>query len=237
MTLYITGAGVSSDRIPTFRGQDGYWTIGSNNYTPQEMATKYMYENNPEQFLKWYFERFIKYKDVEPNAVHRFLADKDLITQNVDCLDDKAGNKNYIPIHGRIDKVTKFDKDGIYDAPWDEVKEDGSNLLEVFKINGKPERGVSLKPHILLFDEFYTEQYRISEANRRISEADKVVFLGTSFSVNFPLSALERAYNWLVPIEIVDPDPDMDLAKAFNAKVHKMTAEEYIDQLKNKKFS
>ena len=27
-TLYITGAGVSSERgIPTFRGKDGFWTI------------------------------------------------------------------------------------------------------------------------------------------------------------------------------------------------------------------
>ncbi len=33
-TLYITGAGVSSDSgIPTFRGADGFWTIGSENYT------------------------------------------------------------------------------------------------------------------------------------------------------------------------------------------------------------
>jgi NAD-dependent deacetylase len=39
-TLYITGAGVSAESgIPTFRGKDGYWTIGSKNYTPQEMAT------------------------------------------------------------------------------------------------------------------------------------------------------------------------------------------------------
>ena len=42
-TLYITGAGVSADSgIPTFRGEDGYWTIGSANYTPQEMATRRM---------------------------------------------------------------------------------------------------------------------------------------------------------------------------------------------------
>ena len=39
--LYITGAGVSaSSGIPTFRGNDGFWTVGSVNYTPQEMATR-----------------------------------------------------------------------------------------------------------------------------------------------------------------------------------------------------
>ena len=39
--LFITGAGVSADSgIPTFRGNDGFWTIGSINFTPQEMATR-----------------------------------------------------------------------------------------------------------------------------------------------------------------------------------------------------
>ena len=38
-TLYITGTGVSAESgIPTFRGTDGLWTVGSQNYTPQEMA-------------------------------------------------------------------------------------------------------------------------------------------------------------------------------------------------------
>ena len=47
--LFLTGAGVSAESgIPTFRGKDGFWSIGSKNYTPQEMATRTMYENNPE---------------------------------------------------------------------------------------------------------------------------------------------------------------------------------------------
>ena len=49
-TLYITGAGVSAaSGIPTFRGEDGFWTIGSKNYTPMEMATRAMYQNNPRE--------------------------------------------------------------------------------------------------------------------------------------------------------------------------------------------
>ena len=56
--LYITGAGVSAESgIPTFRGKDGFLTVGSKNYTPQEMATRAMYKNEPAQFLLWYFNK------------------------------------------------------------------------------------------------------------------------------------------------------------------------------------
>ncbi len=51
--LFITGAGVSaSSGIPTFRGNDGFWTIGSINYTPQEMATRKKFEENPDEALR-----------------------------------------------------------------------------------------------------------------------------------------------------------------------------------------
>lgn len=36
----MTGAGISAESgIPTFRGPEGYWTVGSKEYHPQEMAT------------------------------------------------------------------------------------------------------------------------------------------------------------------------------------------------------
>ena len=55
----------------------------------------------------WYFKRFATYR-ISVQSVHKWLADKPLITQNIDTLDFKAGNKEYIPIHGRLDRVTKF---------------------------------------------------------------------------------------------------------------------------------
>ena len=106
-TLYITGAGVSAESgIPTFRGTDGLWTVGSQNYTPQEMATRQMYLSHPDEFLLWYFKRFASYRHIQPNAVHHWLADKRLVTQNIDGLDGKAGNAAYVPIHGRLDRAT-----------------------------------------------------------------------------------------------------------------------------------
>ncbi|ATG79512.1 Sir2 family NAD-dependent protein deacetylase [Pseudoalteromonas sp. B131b] len=233
-TLYITGAGVSAaSGIPTFRGEDGYWTIGSKNYTPMEMATRAMYKNAPKEFLAWYYHRFATYRNHGPNDVHHWLSDKNLITQNIDGLDGKAGNKNYIAIHGRLDQMTLFHHQGDdvtpFAAPWEKVDESclHDSLFEVFNIkNRSPELNYSFKPFVLLFDEYYTELYRISEAQKRMSNAGKIVFMGTSFSVNITQMAIEIARDYNIPIEVVDPEPAHILHP--NVSYKKMTALEYI---------
>jgi len=235
-TLYITGAGVSAaSGIPTFRGEDGFWTIGSKNYTPMEMATRAMYENNPSEFLAWYYHRFATYRHHGPNEVHHWLSDKNLITQNIDGLDGKAENKNYIAIHGRLDQMTVFHHQGDNVTPqatlWSNVDESNlhRSLLALFNIeNHQPKLNHSLKPFVLLFDEYYTELYRITEAQQRMIDADKMVFMGTSFSVNITQMALEIARSYSIPIEIVDPDPTHVLHS--NVSYKKMTALEYIQQ-------
>ena len=230
-TLYITGAGVSAESgIPTFRGEDGFWTIGSKNYTPQEMATRRMYQNNPTEFLSWYYHRFATYRNHGPNDVHFWLADKNLITQNIDGLDGKAGNTDYIAIHGRLDQMTLFhDQENNQEhehesssnskpkvqsitTPWNTVDESNTtpSLLQLFNIDPETQNPIlyqSYKPYVLLFDEYYTELYRISEARQRMLDADRIIFMGTSFSVNITQMALEIAISHDKPIEVVDPPP------------------------------
>lgn len=242
-TLYITGAGVSAESgIPTFRGTDGFWTIGSVNYTPQEMATRQMYLEKPDEFLLWYYQRFASYRDIRPNTVHQWLADKQLITQNIDGLDGKAGNPGYIPIHGRLDQVLRLaEQDQLQEpmqAPWADIAAAAEGLeekavkqilLDAFKIGrGGPENSVSLKPFVLLFDEYYTEQYRISEAESWMQTAEKMVFIGTSFSVNITNIALHHAVQSGAEIEIVDPQPAR--LQGLEARYHQMTAADYIDK-------
>ncbi|MBT6266855.1 MAG: sirtuin [Tateyamaria sp.] len=243
-TLYITGAGVSAESgIPTFRGTDGLWTVGSQNYTPQEMATRQMYLSHPDEFLLWYFKRFASYRHIKPNTVHHWLADKQLVTQNIDGLDGKAGNTGYVPIHGRLDKVTVLHEQGLdvplIDAPWEDVAvacddmDDETRLtpvlLDAFKISKTtltPEPDVSLKPFVLLFDEYYTDLYRMSEAEHLIQEAQRVVFMGTSFSVNITSIALRTAISNQALIEVVDPQP-IDLGYG-RVEYHEMTAADYV---------
>jgi NAD-dependent deacetylase len=59
-------------------------------------------------------------------------------------------------------------------------------------------------------------------------DADRIIFIGTSFSVNITAMALEIAIGQNIPIEIVDPQPvAVDYA---NCCYHRMTAAEYIRQ-------
>lgn len=236
-TLYIAGAGVSAaSGIPTFRGEDGYWTIGSKNYTPMQMATRAMYMNNPAEFLSWYYHRFVVYRHYGPNEVHYWLSDKNVITQNIDGLDGKAGNPDYIAIHGRIDQMTFFhDQGGEVDdlqklqAPWDKVDEENlrKSLLDLFQIdNSCPVLDYSYKPFVLLFDEYYTELYRMWEAKQRMKKADEIVFMGTSFSVRIPHVALDIARYNGIPVEVVNPNPV--LIDHPDVTYKRMTALEYI---------
>ena len=146
--LYITGAGVSAESgIPTFRGNDGFWTIGSVNYTPQEMATRHMYQNNPEEFLLWYFKRFASYRNVMPNKVHHFYQIKDLSHKTLTAWTVRQETKTIFRFTADLIKLFVYDEmDNLLkltDAPWDEIDEltDGENndikikLLDAFKIS------------------------------------------------------------------------------------------------------
>ncbi|MDG1680055.1 MAG: Sir2 family NAD-dependent protein deacetylase, partial [Tateyamaria sp.] len=207
------------------------------------MATRQMYLSHPDEFLLWYFKRFASYRHIKPNTVHHWLADKQLVTQNIDGLDGKAGNTGYVPIHGRLDKVTVLHEQGLdvplIDAPWEDVAvacddmDDETRLtpvlLDAFKISKTtltPEPDVSLKPFVLLFDEYYTDLYRMSEAEHLIQEAQRVVFMGTSFSVNITSIALRTAISNQALIEVVDPQP-IDLGYG-RVEYHEMTAADYV---------
>ena len=109
----LTGAGISAESgIPTFRGPEGFWTVGSKEYHPQEMATFAMFNQNPDAVWVWYLYRMGMCKKAAPNAGHTALASLEkhlqdrftLITQNVDNLHIRAGNSlgRTFQIHGNI---------------------------------------------------------------------------------------------------------------------------------------
>ena len=89
-----------------------------------------------------------------------------------------------------------------------------------------PELRKSLRPFILLFDEYYTDQYRMTEAEEWMKSSDHYIFMGTSFSVNITNIALRHAAQNNATIEIVDPNPiDLGLSDII---YHTSTAQDYI---------
>ena len=72
--LALTGAGVSAESgIPTFRGKEGYWTIGAHEYHPHELATHEAFAHMPWSVWAWYLYRRGVCQRAEPNAGHRAL--------------------------------------------------------------------------------------------------------------------------------------------------------------------
>ena len=55
LVVWLTGAGISAESgIPTFRGKEGYWKVGSQNFQPQEMASQAAFQQMPEEVWAWY---------------------------------------------------------------------------------------------------------------------------------------------------------------------------------------
>src|SRR5690606_22392762 len=112
--LFLTGAGISAESgIPTFRGPEGYWRVGSTNYRPEELATFAAYSAMPDVVWGWYLYRRGVCRAASPGPGHMALARAEevlgdgfhLITQNVDGLHLRAGNspERTYAIHGMID--------------------------------------------------------------------------------------------------------------------------------------
>lgn len=102
----LTGAGLSQESgVPTFRGPDGLWR----RYRPEELATPDAFARDPNLVWEWYDWRRSVIARAEPNPAHYALAELErrvaqfaLLTQNVDGLEEAAGCRNILRLHGDI---------------------------------------------------------------------------------------------------------------------------------------
>ena len=107
----LSGAGISAESgVPTFRdAQTGLWA----QFNPQDLATESAFRAHPQRVWDWYQFRREAIARVQPNAGHLALARfaqrqpgrLSLITQNVDGLHQRAGSREVIDLHGRLDRV------------------------------------------------------------------------------------------------------------------------------------
>jgi len=198
----LTGAGISAESgIPTFRGPEGYWTIGSKEYQPQEMATYSMFVKKPDEVWKWYLYRIGVCGKASPNSGHLSLVEMEtlfkdrftLITQNVDNLHLRAGSrlKKTFQIHGNVFfmrcagecalKVYPIPKHLSGRGKNEDLTQKDRNLLMC------QDCGSRTRPHVLWFDEMYNEHfYRYHSALDVAGETELLIVVGTSGATNLP---------------------------------------------------
>jgi NAD-dependent deacetylase len=223
LVLALTGAGISAESgIPTFRGKEGYWVVGSRNYMPQEMATLEMFERSPEEVWRWYLYRFGLVRAAQPNAGHRALVEMErslgdrflLVTQNIDGLHRRAGSSpgRTYSIHGdaAFVRCARSCTSDLYSAPEVDVRDRGAPLTDLDRERLRcPACGGWLRPHVLWFDEYYDEEhYRMYSALRAAREASLLLVVGTSGATNLPMQIGEIAHGRGAALVDVNPEPN-----------------------------
>jgi NAD-dependent deacetylase len=216
--IVLTGAGISAESgVPTFRGKDGYWRVGSKNYHAQELATRAAFERMPEQVWEWYLERRRICRAALPNAAHSSLAALGselgarllLITQNVDGLHRRAGSPEHTTyeIHGNLDYMRCARScPGVRPVP----ELDAASGASISAALACSRCGAPCRPHVLWFDEFYDEEhYRFDSSLRAAASAALLVVIGTTGTTNLPLQICEQALRRGTPLVVIDPEPNV----------------------------
>ena len=187
--VFFGGAGVSTESgIPDFRSVDGLYNQ-KYDYPPETILSHSFYVRKPEEFFKFYREKMI-FTDAKPSITHSKLSElekkgklKGVITQNIDGLHQKAGNKHVVELHGSVLR-NYCEKCGCFYGLQYILNSDN---IPICKCGGK------VKPDVVLYEEGLNSD-NISEAVRLIREADVLIVGGTSLGV-YPAAGLIEYYN------------------------------------------
>lgn len=178
--VFFGGAGLSTESgIPDFRSVDGLYNQ-KYKYPPEIMLSHTFFMQNPEEFYRFYKDKCLSAMlKAQPNAAHKALAKlesmgklKAIVTQNIDDLHHRAGNKIIYELHG-----TSF-KNHCVNC--------GKNYTidDILKSEGVPkcECGGIIKPGIVLYEE-PLDQEVIMKSIAAIENADTLIIAGTTLIV------------------------------------------------------
>ena len=192
--IALSGAGMSTESgIPDFRGPKGLWTL--NKEAEAKAYERYeLFLNNP----KAYWEEIVELRGTygmfhgqvrgaEPNLGHYALAElealgilKCVITQNIDGLHKKAGNKRVLEYHGSVNAVRCISCGSRF--AWEEVSLD--------ELPPRCKCGAVLKDDVVHFKEPIPSD--VMEASEKEAlRCDLMLVCGTS-AVVYPFANLPR---------------------------------------------
>lgn len=226
--VVLTGAGISAESgIRTFRDSGGLWE----EHNIMDVATPEAWKRNPELVTRFYNARRTQLLTVKPNAAHVALTklqshfDVKIVTQNVDDLHERAGNKDVLHLHGELIKArSEKHPDLIYEIGYRDIQ-----------IGEKCARGSQLRPHIVWFGE---DVPLIVDASHWVSQADILIVIGTSLNV-YPAAGLLYHAPYGCEKYLVDPN-DLQVENLFRLRHVKTPAGEgvpaLVDELVNRYF-
>ncbi len=186
--VFLGGAGVSTDSgLKDFRSKNGLYNTESD-YSPEEILSSRMFYNHPEEFYKFY-KTNLNCLNIKPNITHNYLKEletrgklKAIITQNIDGLHTKAGNKKVYEIHGTIYKNHCISCHKFYNAEY---------IFNAPSIPTCDNCGSIIKPDVVLYGELLPDCY--NNAQMAITKADLLIVAGTSLLVQ-PASSLVNLF-------------------------------------------
>ena len=184
----FTGAGISTPSgIPDFRSPDsGLWDHAD----PMTVGSIIGFRQNPQAFFDWVHPLAKMTADSQPNPAHYALAKLEqigkltaVITQNIDMLHTRAGNKTVYELHGHMREATCIHCFKVYD---------GEPIINTFLADGQVPHCQScsgvLKPNVILFGEELP--YKILQfAKDSARSADLLLIAGSSLEV-YPANEL-----------------------------------------------
>lgn len=205
--LVLTGAGVSTDSgIPAYRDEQGVWRhpkpLEYREFVGSE-ATRQRYWAR--SLLGWPLMR-----GAQPNLAHHALAELErrgfvasVITQNVDGLHRRAGTRNVVELHGRLDQVVCLSCRRERSREWLQAalsqlnpgfrersapsSPDGDAQLLVeetqgFRLVDCPDCAGLLKPDVVFFGEAVPRP-RVDQALSLLSRSRALLVVGSSLAV------------------------------------------------------
>lgn len=187
--VFFGGAGVSTESgIKDFRSVDGLYNE-KYDYPPEVMLGRSFFNEHKQEFYKFYKDK-LNCLDIEPNVTHKYLKmleDKGklsaIVTQNIDGLHEKAGNKNIYLLHGTIYSNHCMMCGKEYDANYVFNSKD---IVPRCKCKG------IIKPDVVLYEEGLDED-TVNGTINAISNADMLIIGGTSLVV-YPAASFVRYF-------------------------------------------
>lgn len=244
--LVLTGAGVSTaSGIPDYRGVNGSYKRGHKPMLHGEFMGSVA---NRQRYWARSMMGYKPFSRARPNAGHRALASLQargvvgrLISQNVDGLHQRAGSRDVLDLHGRIDtvkctacgfsadrgafqSVLEEENPGWVDAEVVELRADADAVLhgadyDTFVVPSCTRCGGVLKPDVVFFGGS-VDRGVLDAARRAVDEARAVLVVGSTCSTYSAYQLVTRAVSAGKPVALLNQGPTRMHASGLPLALH-----------------